>query len=82
VRVAITFYGVQGPWYTVGWQMASTIEKAYGRKRLLEVMCEPVLLMRTYNAAAAALGARGAADLPLWSDELLRKLSGGAQGAR
>ena len=62
--------------------MASTIEKAYGRRRLLEVMCDPLRPMRTYNAAAAEPGARGAAEPPLWSDVLLRKLGGGAQGAR
>lgn len=65
---AFSFYGVQGPWYTVGWKMAVTIERAYGRERLIECMCDQRQLLSTYNSAAAKLD-RG--KLPLWSSELL-----------
>lgn len=70
---AMQFFGVQGPWYTVGWTMAATIEKVYGRERLIEVMCDPRRLMATYNAAAQEQNRRGE-DLPLWSPLLLGQL--------
>ena len=83
VSRAMTFYGVQGPWYTVGWTMASTIERAFGRDRLKDVMCDPARLMTTYNAAAEALDAkgpagRGAPPGARWSENLLSRL--GARG--
>ena len=66
--VAMTFYGVQGPWYTVGWYMAATIERRAGRVTLLSVMCDPVRFMREYNAVAMR------DSLPMWSESLLRRL--------
>jgi putative zinc-dependent peptidase DUF5700 len=65
--VAMTFYGVQGPWYTVGWRMAATIEERLGRARLVAAICDPRRLLATYDEAA-----RG--DEPRWSDVLLAKL--------
>ena len=65
---AMEFFGVQGPWYTVGWVMASTIEKELGRKALIDSMCDGRKLLATYNRAAAGKA------LPRWSDELLRAL--------
>ena len=38
---AYTFFGVQGPWYTVGYKMSVVVEKRYGRKRLIECMLDP-----------------------------------------
>ncbi|MDY7093601.1 MAG: DUF5700 domain-containing putative Zn-dependent protease [Acidobacteriota bacterium] len=70
---AMEFFGVQGPWYTVGWKMAVTIEEAFGRERLIEVMCDPRRLMATYNAAAQERN-RAGGDLPLWSSSLLALL--------
>ena len=70
----MSFFGVQGPWYTVGWLMAATIERQHGRPALLAGLCDPVALLRRYNEAAA--GSPGAA-LPRWSEVLLDRLSAG-----
>ena len=72
----MAFFGVQGPWYTVGWLMASTVERKEGRTALVQTLCDPVRLLRRYNAAA---GARRPGDpaLPAWSEALLARLSKG-----
>lgn len=67
---AASFYGVQGPWYTVGWQMAVTIESAFGRAKLIECMCDQRLLP-TYNRAVKQTPN---SKLSLWSDDLLSAL--------
>ncbi len=48
-KTASSFYGVQGPWYTVGWQMSVVIEQAYGRAKLIECICDQRKLLPTYN---------------------------------
>lgn len=69
------FYGVEGPWYTVGWKMATTIEKKFGRKEVIECMIDPHRLLEQYNAAAAAYNkANPAAALALWSPVLVKAL--------
>src|ERR1043166_3329370 len=72
--VASTFYGVQGPWYTVGWKMAVVIEEAFGRAELIRCMTDPGLLLSRYNAAAAARNRTHADTLALWSRELVAAL--------
>ena len=72
--VGYSFFGVQGPWYTVGWKMAVTIERRFGRTRLIDCMLEPRTVLAVYNQAAAEQIAAGGARLPLWSPELLRSL--------
>lgn len=62
-KVGMSFFGEQGPWYTVGWKMAATIEKALGRDRLVASACDPRRLFPTYNEAARKLGG----EMPLWS---------------
>jgi hypothetical protein len=49
---AFSFFGAQGPWYTVGYKMAVTIEKHDGRARLIECMTDLLRLLPTYNRAA------------------------------
>ena len=67
------FFGTQGPWYTVGWRMAETVERRFGRARLLACMCDPAEFLETYNRAAADTAA-----LPRWSPRLLKALAGGS----
>ena len=79
-RVGYSFFGVQGPWYTVGWKMAVTIEKQFGRAKLIECMLDPRQVLAAYNQAAAEQNRSGGEPLPLWSPELLRAL--GVEGTR
>lgn len=65
----------QGAFYTVGYMMASTVEKVMGRERLVASSCDGYMFMSDYNMAASELNKKGAA-LPLWSKELLDELSG------
>jgi hypothetical protein len=64
-----TFFGVQGPWYTVGWKMATLVEQTYGRAALVDCMLDPRRLLATYNAAVRT-GQFGT-GLPPWSERLL-----------
>jgi hypothetical protein len=66
---AFTFFGVQGPWYTVGWKMAVLVEQTYGRATLIECMLDPRRLLATYNGAVTVSKTAG---LPLWSERLLK----------
>jgi hypothetical protein len=70
-EISGSFYGVQGPWYTVGWKMAVTIEKRFGRTELIRCMCDQRKLLATYNRAAAKYRAHKE-QLALWSDRLIK----------
>jgi hypothetical protein len=76
-KVGFTFFGVQGPWYTVGWKMAVIVEKRFNRVTLIDCMLDPRKLLACYNLAAAELNAHGSEKLALWSPVLLKKI--GAQ---
>lgn len=65
-----SYFGVQGPWYTVGWKMAEVIETGLGRSAVIDAFCRPGAVFATYNAAARQMNGRGA-DLPLWDEALV-----------
>ena len=74
VARAMTFFGDQGPWYTVGWLMSSTVEKAVGRPRLVEIMCDPRALIPEYQRIVESKPGNS----PRWSPASLKWLSGPA----
>ena len=76
---ARAFYGTQGPWYTVGWKMAVVIEKTYGRRELIECMCDGRKLLRTYNRAAAKLNRRSRDKLAVWSEPIVKGVRPGGE---
>lgn len=65
------FFGFQGPWYTVGWRMAVTIEQAYGRDAVIDAFCDWTTLPETFNRAAAKARAGGGPPLATWSDKVV-----------
>jgi hypothetical protein len=75
-RRGMSFFGVQGPWYTVGYRMAVIVERRFGREALLDAMRDPRLLLARYNAAAAELNQTGQ-SLALWSKPLLEGIAAG-----
>jgi len=66
-KTASSFYGIQGPWYTVGWKMSVLIENTYGRTKLIECICDLRKLLPTYNKAAAKHNHTSREPLALWS---------------
>ena len=68
---ASSFFGIQGPWYTVGWKMAVMIEKTYGRAKLIECFCDQRKLLETYNRAAARHNRKSREHLEIWSAEII-----------
>ncbi len=70
---AAPFWGVQGAWYTVGYEMAALVEKRFGRQVFDQCLLDPRLLLERYNEVAGAANAQGA-SLATWSPELLRRL--------
>ncbi|HEV8198265.1 MAG TPA: DUF5700 domain-containing putative Zn-dependent protease [Gemmatimonadales bacterium] len=71
------FYGVQGPWYTVGWKMAAVIVAERGRDGLVAVMCDPVALLRTFNRAVPPYTKRTGERLATWEPGLLNRITPG-----
>jgi hypothetical protein len=70
---AAPFWGYQGAWYTVGYEMAVLVDKRFGRKSFDECLLDPRLLLQRYNQVATEANAKGA-SLATWSPELMRKL--------
>ena len=75
IEIARSFYGeTQGAWYTVGWQMAATIEKTMGRARLIEVFCDQRQLLPTFNRAVKKYNRRHKTALASWSKKMISDL--------
>ncbi len=70
-----SYFGVQGAWYTVGWLMASTVEREAGRDALIRTLCSPVAFLSQYNDAARRLNSMEHTTLPLWPAPLIDTLS-------
>jgi hypothetical protein len=66
-----SFYGTQGPWYTVGYKMAVTVENKFGRDELIRCMEDPRRLLAMFNKAAASNNGGADVHLELWSPALL-----------
>jgi len=70
---ALSLYGAQGPWYTVGWLMSSTVERVSGRDRLMGAMCDPRHLILEYMTAVMS-SEKTSKKLPIWSQISLKWL--------
>ena len=70
-NISSSFFGIQGPWYTVGWKMSVLIEKTYGRAKLIECICDQRKLLSTYNEAARQHNRQSREQLAVWSDSLI-----------
>jgi Putative zinc dependent peptidase (DUF5700) len=75
--MGFSFFGEQGPWYTVGYRMAVTIERQEGRARLIECMTDGRQLLPAYKRAAAAHNAANREELALWSADLTPPIASG-----
>jgi Putative zinc dependent peptidase (DUF5700) len=74
-KTVSSFFGVQGPWYTVGWKMCVMIEKAFGRRALIEAMCDPRKLLPLYNRTATLINQRSQQKMATWSAELVAAIA-------
>jgi len=74
-KTGFTSFGEQGPWYTVGWQMAVIIERQLGRQVLIDTSCDPRRLLIVYNEAARAHNKHTEQPISLWSKELVEGLN-------
>jgi hypothetical protein len=73
-EAGFSFFGTQGPWYTVGWQIAVVIEKTYGRARLIDSFCDQRQMFAIYNQAAEKHNRKSKVQLALWSSSLIQKI--------
>lgn len=71
VEMDSSFHGYLGPWYTVGWKVSVTIEKALGRTTLIECIKDPRKLPAAYNQAAVLTNRSDKTSLPLFSKQLI-----------
>jgi hypothetical protein len=70
----MSFFGTQGPWYTVGYRMSVMVERRWGRQRLLGCMLDTRQLLGDYNLVAAERNRAGGDTLAAWSPELMESL--------
>lgn len=76
-KTASSFFGIQGPWYTVGWKMSVLIEKTYGRTKLIECICDQRKLLSTYNKIVAKHSRKSREPLALWSTSIVNAIKRG-----
>jgi Putative zinc dependent peptidase (DUF5700) len=69
------FFGYRGPWYTVGYRMAVTIERELGRPALVATFADPREFVARYNEAAVRENAKDGRHLPLFSAEIIKAVS-------
>lgn len=69
-----SFFGTQGPWYTVGYKMSIMVEKKFGRATLIQTMLDPRQLLTLYNRAAKEFNTKGKEQLALWSEKILKQI--------
>lgn len=77
-----SYFGVQGPWYTLGWLMASTVEREFGRPALVGTICTPVAFLSQYDRAATHFNATRHTTLPVWPSALIDTLTAVARRPR
>src|SRR6201999_2642525 len=70
-KEGFSFFGIQGPWYTVGWRMSALIEETFGKQKLIEVMCDQRLLLGAYNEAASIYNRKAKEPLALWAETVI-----------
>jgi hypothetical protein len=69
------FFGYgDGPWYTVGYRMAVTIEREFGRSALVATFADPRRFVARYNEAAVRENAKNGGHLHLFSAEILKAI--------
>ncbi len=76
-----SFFGAQGPWYTVGYRMSVMVDERFGRQALINTMLDPRCLLVLYDRVAAEQNAAGKPFRPLWSDDILSAVNAGTCGA-
>jgi hypothetical protein len=75
-----SFYGIQGPWFTLGYKMSVMVEQRFGRQALIGAMLDPRCLLVLYNQTAAEQNSAGKPNLPQWSDDILSAVQAGSCG--
>jgi hypothetical protein len=70
----MSFFGIQGPWYTVGYKMCVMVEKRFGRAALISTVRDPRKLLVLYNRAAREQNANDKNELPLWPENTLKQI--------
>jgi Putative zinc dependent peptidase (DUF5700) len=71
----MSFFGIRGPGYTVGWKMAVTIELMEGRERLISVLCDPAALLSASNRAAEEWRRQRGERLAVWDKGLVQRMA-------
>jgi hypothetical protein len=60
--------------------MASVVERAFGRERLVSVLCDMRELALAYQSAAPVVAAQVGVELPRWSDRMMAAMRGEIPG--